>query len=334
MKPGVHILDPGLLSTVQDCGRTHVGAFGVSPAGYADWFSAQAANQLAGNTGNEALIETTLNGIAFSVACPLRIAITGADAPVRINGELAQCWQTLYAREGDRVEVGTAQRGVRNYVAVGGGIKAKPVLASASTDTAAGFGGFEGRSLQKGDVLQLDGYEQETGDPRAVGDHSCAKDDGSRANTEVSLQRAFAKRPAWDQHAVLRVLSGPDGGAVANGAAGITTDSSAPYAVTQHCNRQGVRLQGAALSSQAGWDRSSFGVCAGCVQFANDGQPIILLCNHQTTGGYGIPFVVISADTPLAAQLRPGDQVTFQAVNQAVAANALVERMRAFRQLT
>src|ERR1700694_142356 len=312
MKRSIHILDPGLLSTLQDRGRTHVGAFGVSPAGYADWFSAQAANKLAGNSANEALIETTLNGIAFSVTSPLRIAVTGADAPLRINGQPALCWHTLHVREGDRVEVGTAQRGVRNYVAFEAGIKAKPVLASASTDTAAGFGGFDGRALQKGDVLQLLGCEQETDDPRA----------------------AFTERPAWEQHAVLRVVSGPDVGALASGLAGLTaTGRSATFAVKQHCNRQGVRLQGEAMTSQTGWDRSSFGVCAGCVQIANDGQPIVLLCNHQTTGGYGIPFVVISADTPLAAQLRPGDQVTFQAVNQAVAANAFVERMRVFRQL-
>src|ERR1700736_5946251 len=226
MKRGIHILEPGLLSTLQDHGRAHVGAFGVAPAGDADWSSALAANKLAGNSGNEALIETTLNGIAFSVTSPLRIAVTGADAPVRINGQPAHCWHTLHVREGDRVEVGPAQRGVRNYIAFAGGIKAKPVLASASTDTAAGFGGFDGRALQKDDVLQLLGCDQETDDPRA----------------------AFAERPAWDQHAVLRVVSGPDVGTLAGGVAGITaTGRSATYAVTQHCNRQGVRLQGEAM---------------------------------------------------------------------------------------
>ncbi len=321
---GIHILNPGLLSTVQDGGRPHVGAFGVSPAGYADWFSAQAANQLVGNSCNEALIETTLSGIAFSVACSLRIAVTGADAPIKVNSQPALCWRTLNVHEGDRVEVGGAQRGVRNYVAFGGGIRVKAVLASASTDTAAGFGGFNGRALQKGDVLQWSGLERAADETRAMsGD--------SRAIPEESFHLELGKRPVWNQHAVLRVVSGPDVGALANGLSGVTATA---YSVTQYCNRQGIRLQGEAVTSRAGWDRSSFGVCAGCVQIANDGQPIILLCNHQTTGGYGIPFVVISADTPLAAQLRPGDQVTFQAVNQAVAANAFVERMRTFRQLT
>lgn len=299
----VMIHDPGLLSTLQDEGRRGAGAWGIAPSGAADWLSARLANQLVGNPPGAVLIETTLNGVSFSATRALTIAVTGASATVAVNGSRADAWESIALQPQDRVDIKTGARGVRNYVAFAGGIVAPLVLGSASTDVTAGLGGLHGRALQSGDALRiavLEGLEP-----------------GSRR------QLPAAARPVWHEQAALRVLPGPQALNL------VDADMPATFTVTPQCNRQGIRLAGNAVRGRQGWDVLSFGVSTGCVQIANDGQPIILLTDRQTTGGYGVPWVVIAADIPLAAQLRPGDTVTLQAVNQSEAAKALHERARA-----
>lgn len=302
-EPDVRILVPGLLTTLQDGGRVHTGAFGVARAGFADWWSAGVANALVGNAHDAPLIETTLTGILFSVTRPVYIAVSGADAGVTVNDRAASLWQTIALRARDRVEVKAARAGVRNYVAFAGGIRCRRVLGSASTDVTAGFGGLDDRPLRAGESFTL----ERPGEIESV----------------QTRRLPRGQQPTWRKDAVLRVLAGPHAGnlADANAMLGVA------FSVTPQCNRQGVRLRGNAIAGKRSWDALSFGVNDGCVQISNDGQPIILLCEHQTTGGYGVPYVVISADVPLAAQLRPGDRVTLQAVNQADAAKALTERI-------
>ncbi|HLW38725.1 MAG TPA: biotin-dependent carboxyltransferase family protein [Candidatus Eremiobacteraceae bacterium] len=303
----VRILVPGLLTTLQDGGRARSGAFGVARAGFADWWSAGVANALVGNARDAPLIETTLTGVLFAVTRPVHIAVSGADADVTVNDHAVLLWQTIALRAGDRVEVRAARAGVRNYVAFAGGIRGRRVLGSASTDVTAGFGGLEGRPLGAGDSLTLErAGESEPPQTRHV---------------------PSGQLPTWRNDAVLRVVTGPHAGNLADA----NQMLGAAFSLTPQCNRQGVRLRGNAIVGKRSWDALSFGVTDGCVQISNDGQPIILLCEHQTTGGYGVPYVVISADVPVVAQLRPGDRVTLQAVNQADAAKALTERIRLSR---
>jgi biotin-dependent carboxylase-like uncharacterized protein len=304
--PSIEILDPGLFATVQDLGRRNVAALGVAPSGVADWLSARAANRIVGNPQAAALIETTMTGISFKALDTLLIAVTGADAQLQVAGGKKSLWQSHRIRAGTEVKLSAAERGLRSYIALYGGINVPMILGSASTDVSGAFGGL-GRAFARGDNIKLNAVEKDI------------PDDGR-------LIRASA-RPFWRQPATLRVLAGPHAGRFSpNDLDFICTQA---YRVSPRSNRQGVRLDGKPLGGHEGFDVVSCGVCSGCVQVSSDGLPIILLAEHQTTGGYAVPFTVITADLPDAAQLRPGDEVRFARVTFAEARVALGEKMEA-----
>jgi len=305
----IEILDGGLLSSVQDLGRFGYGAFGVSPSGATDWLSARSANRLLGNPPNAALIETTMTGLRLRARSATAIAVCGASAPLTVAGNKRPLWQSLRVHAGAEVVLAPAERGVRSYVAFFGGIDVQEVLGSASTDVAAGFGGI-GHALGRGDELAL------------------LATDALLPEEERAIPAAA--RPFWRQPATLRTLPGPH-------TARFTEDDvdqlcGRPYRVSARSNRQGLRLEGAPLRTERGFDVISAGVCAGCVQISSDGMPIVLLAEHQTTGGYAVPLVVIAADLPDAAQLRPGDELRFSRVTRAEADQALVEKMCSLRE--
>ncbi|MBC5806138.1 MAG: biotin-dependent carboxyltransferase family protein [Candidatus Eremiobacter antarcticus] len=302
-----------MLSTVQDGGRRKVAAFGISPSGFADWFSAGIANRLAGNQPGAALIETTLNGIAFTARSDMRMAVTGAQATLHVDERRAELWQSHHLRCGQHVTVGPAREGLRSYVAIEGGVSVAPLLASASTDLGAGFGGTEGRAVRDGDTLRI----------RLGG----AAPQGS-ANLPAHVRLPQQSRPSWPRDATLRVTAGPHADLLAVDELGALLGRR--YDVSPHCSRQGVRLAGAPVRTKRSLNMLSFGVCAGCVQLTSDGLPIILLSEHHTTGGYAVVLNVITADLPVAAQLRPGDTVAFARLTIAEGARALEARLGDF----
>ncbi len=302
----IEILDPGLLSTVQDLGRAGVGELGVSPSGAADALSARAANRLVGNPQGAALIETTLTGISYVARESMRIAVTGAAAQLMVAGGKKPIWQSMRVRAGSEVKISAAERGLRSYIAFYGGIDVPLVLGSASTDVSAAFGGF-GRALVRGDRLAIKLVEGEIPD----------RDHNIRASA----------RPFWRQPATLRVLAGPH--AVRFAPQDIESMCAQTYRVSPRSSRQGLRLDGRPILANEGFDVISSGVCAGCVQMTSEGLPVVLLAEHQTSGGYAVPLTVITADLPDAAQLRPGDELRFARVTLAEAAVALSEKMEA-----
>jgi antagonist of KipI len=302
----IEIVNPGLLSSVQDQGRRDVGRLGVSPCGAADWLSARCANRLVANPPGAALIETTMTGISFKALTDTLVAVTGADAQLSVSGVAAPLWCSIPVPAGSEVSVGAAERGLRSYVAFHGGIDVPLMLGSASTDLTAGFGGI-GRALARGDLLALKTLEQ----PARFGGRAIAS----------------ARCPRWHEPATLRVLPGPHAKRLT------PSDRSAlcsqTYRVSTRTNRQGARLEGRSLAARDGFDVVSCGVSAGCVQVSSDGLPIVLLADHQTTGGYAVPLTVVTADLPDAAQLRPGDELRFSLIAFATASAALTEKMRA-----
>lgn len=293
-KRTVRVVDPGVLSTVQDLGRRGAGRLGVSPGGAADWYSGRAANRLVGNPDSAALIETTLSGGSFALSGDAWIAVTGASAPLAIGERVCEQWRALRGRAGERVVVGAARRGLRSYVAFDGGVVVPELLGSASTDVTSGFGG---RVFARGDEFSL----------------GAPVDADPRARIEPIV---------WHAETVLRT---------AWRAASPVVESlfNSSFQVTDRSSRQAVSLEGGAALTGMRADQPSAGVCAGCVQVTADGMPIVLLCEHQTTGGYEIAAVVAAADLPLAAQLRPGDRVRFAAIDLEEAARELGERRRA-----
>lgn len=311
--PALRVVQAGALSTIQDAGRRGVSAMGVSPSGAADWFSARAANRLVGNEGTAALVETTLTGASFELLRGASIAVTGAEAALEIAGREARPWQPYEVNAHERVAIGAARRGLRSYLAVRGGISVKPVFGSASTDVGAGLGGFEGRRLKSGDILHVAvGLA-----PTVAGIYSGAL--SSLASCEKYLNARINSR----DYVTLRVLPGPHAHPQSADLLGRT------YRVSHQSTRQALRLDGNPLAPTANPEIISAGVCAGCIQLTPDGLPIVLLAEHQTTGGYASVFCVCTADLPLAAQARPGASVRFALITQVEASLALKEALTA-----
>jgi biotin-dependent carboxylase-like uncharacterized protein len=286
----IRIIDPGPFSTVQDSGRFGLQDRGVPVSGAMDLQALRIANILAGNRDTTAGIEITWGGFCAEFLASAQIAVAGADPKPMMNGQSFSCWSGISARKGDILEMGFAESGCRTYLALSGGVDVPEVMGSRSTYVRGGFGGFMGRSLQKGDILSL----------------------GQRENSPVSdCPRALI--PGYSDHPVLRVTLGPQADA-------LTPESlcrflSSPFLVTDRCDRMGCSLKGPVLAHRQKADIVSDGTAFGAVQVPGNGQPIILLADRQTIGGYAKPATVISVDLPFLAQLVPGSSVHFEAVS-------------------
>lgn len=305
MPPGLKVLSSGLCTTVQDLGRFGRQALGVPVSGALDGLALRLANALVGNPPGMAALEILLSGPTFEVVADrVRLALVGDGASLllagganllRAGGATAPGWQscTLLRGEVFRIAVGR-QSALRRqsacaYLAVEGGIAVPLVLASASTYVRAGLGGFEGRALRGGDVV-----------PLAV---------------ESPAERAESRLPApppADTERPIRVVLGPQQEYFTDDA--VATLLGAEFRISQNADRMGMRLDGPALRHRQGWDIVSDAIATGAIQVPGSGQPILLLADHQTTGGYPKIATVASADLPAVGRRRPGDSIRFQAV--------------------
>lgn len=287
----LEILMPGPLTTVQDLGRPGFARYGVPPSGALDSFSLRIANLLAGNPEKEAALEVTLLGLKARALTALAIAVTGGDLQPHLNGHPLEMWRSHILKEGDILSFKGPRRGCRAYLALGGGISVDPLMGSKSTNLSSRFGGFEGRPLQKGDILSSDSphFHLKYG--------------------EGVFTPEWIPRHAGDW--VLRVIPGPQEGDFTEAARGLFLSSV--FAVTPQSDRTGIRLAGPAVQRKEGTPESiiSEGVIPGVIQVPGDAQPIIILV-ETVTGGYRKIATVITADLPLLGQVKPGDRVRFQ----------------------
>jgi biotin-dependent carboxylase-like uncharacterized protein len=286
----LRVKEPGLFTTVQDLGRPNAIASGVPPGGAMDRFAHSAANLLIGNDRAAATLECTLTGPRLVAEHACLVAITGADFELHINGRPAPMWTGLFVSSGDELSFGTRQSGVRAYIAVGSGIAADRWLGSTSTYVLVGRGGIQGRPLAAGDVIAAAG--EPTG-PAISG-----------------RQLAPHLRPDYGDH-TLRVVAGPHFHRL--GADGRHLLMQSAFRVSRNADRMGYRLEGPHLDT-TGDELLSFGLTAGAVQVPAGGQPILLMADHQTAGGYPVVATVVSASMPVAAQLIPGDELRFTEV--------------------
>lgn len=283
----LRVLAPGLLTTVQDQGREGWRHLGVARAGTLDPAMAALANRLVGNAADAAVLELTLHGPTLELMHPARIALCGATVAAQFEGSSGES----IAIPGGRpiqlppgtLRLGTLRGGARAWLAIGGGIDVAPVLGSRSTDLRGGFGGLDGRALQRGDVLAL----------AAAPVLDCA----------APLIPAWWVDPDFDDAPGAPIRYRPSQPAAARLASG-------SWRVSARSNRQGVRFEGQALASPSA-DGVSAAVAPGTLQLPPDGQPIVLLADAQTVGGYPRLGHVIAADLPRLAQLRPGDRLRF-----------------------
>ena len=285
----MEVLEPGLLTTVQDCGRHGYRHLGVGQSGVLDSFSAAVANILVGNSPGSPLLEMTLRGPVVRFSVPVRIAICGAGIDAHCGDLVLPLWRRIDLAADSTLRFGACRSGARAYLAVNGGFEINPLLGSASTDLRAGFPGLAGRQLQAGDRVRLaHGLRPDCAEPRIA---------RSWANPSPELD---LKQPA-----LVRLLPGSD--QLADG----DVLHAAAWTIGSASNRQGLRLSGASLRLRKPREAISEPVMPGTLQLPADGNPILLLADAQTHGGYPRIGHAIRADWPRLAQLRPGERVYF-----------------------
>lgn len=287
----IEVLAPGLLTTVQDAGRIGWRAIGVGTGGAADRYSLDVANLLVGNNANAAMLEITLAGPSLRLLRAAIIALCGAQVDARVDDVALPGWRPIALPAGSMLTLGACRRGARAYLAFDGGIDVALALDSRSTDLRGTFGGHDGRALRVGDTLPL-------GPPHAS-----------------DFLPTAPRIPSWwiDADAdldfadsiVVHVLPGSDA------THPLDALHAQEFVVDAASNRQGLRLRGDALHIADARDRISEPVLPGTVQLPPDGQPIVLLADAQTVGGYPRIGHVIAADLPRLAQRRAGQRVRF-----------------------
>lgn len=278
---------PGLFTTVQDLGRPNAIESGVPPGGAMDRFAHSAANLLAGNERSAATLECTLSGPHLVAERVCLVAIAGADFDPHVNGRPAPMWSGIFLRAGDELTFARRRHGARSYIAVAGGIAADRWLGSRSTNVMAARGGMHGRALLAGDLIATEG------------------DGSGPAVSGRELPEHL--RPDYGDRS-LHAIAGPHIGRLGAESRHILFEST--FRVSRDADRMGYRLEGAQLVP-SGEELLSYGLTAGALQVPASGQPILLMADHQTAGGYPVVATVISASMPVAAQLVPGDELRF-----------------------
>ncbi|MGY1810230.1 biotin-dependent carboxyltransferase family protein [Blastococcus sp. SYSU D00669] len=279
----LRVVAPGPLATVQDAGRTGYAGIGVPRSGAADRAAHDLANRLVGNRPGAATVEVTAGGLRVRAERALLVAVTGAPAPLTVDGRPAAGNAPLPLPAGAELALGVPPVGLRSYLAVRGGVDVPPVLGSRSTDRLSGLGP---EPLQAGDLLPV------------------GRDAGEEPVVDVAPVAAPSARP------VLPVLPGPRRDWLTDEA--WTRLVGAEWTVSADSDRVGLRLGGPRLERARDGELPSEGLVPGAVQVPPDGAPVLFLADHPVTGGYPVLAVVTTAGLPAAAQLRPGDPVRFR----------------------
>jgi biotin-dependent carboxylase-like uncharacterized protein len=300
--PIIEVVNPGLLALVEDRGRPGFAQFGVGRSGAADLPSFDLGNRLVGNHPSAAGIELTLGGAVFRFPAAAVIAVTGAVAPVAVDGRDAACGVPLLVDAGAELRIGRPRAGVRSYLAVRGGVDVPPVLGSRSRDT---LGGLGPPPLSRGDRVPIGA---DIAGPVArsvpypaggayVGVHAAQRHAGGTGHAGTAV-------PDPPAAITLRVRPGPRQDWFT--AEALDVLFAEPYQVTPSSDRVGMRLHGRPLRYAATRELPPEGMVTGALQVPPDGQPVLFLADHPVTGGYPVIGVVRDADVALAAQAAPG----------------------------
>lgn len=298
---GFKVIQPGIYSLLQDAGRFGWHSIGITTGGPMDQQAFRWANKLCGNNDKSAVIEVTVGGLVLEAECHSSIALTGANMPLTINHKPVPLWQTQRVKPGDRIELGYANGGSRGYLAVAGGFQAETIFESLATVPRESLGGLhrDGQPLKAEDYLP------------------CPQPDPK----PPVLRIPDRWRPHHSGTAVLRVILGYQQDAFTEVQKQLFFSSE--YSLSDSCDRMGYRLNGAPIAPAIGGILSE-GICLGAIQVPADGQPIILLRDRQTIGGYPKLGSVLSLDLDRLAQLMPGDKLRFESISIEQAHNALL----------
>ena len=285
----IKIISAGLLSTVQDLGRFGVMKDGFTQSGAMDSYSMQIANRLCANEPNAPVIEMTMLGITARFMSERVFAVSGGRFEMTLNNEPIRTNKAYIAGQGDVLAIKGSKSGMRCYLAVNGGFDVPLFMGSASTNLKLGVGGFEGRRLMPNDEIKI------------------------KKAPMIDVTDRELDEFTYDDVVRVRVVLGPQDDMFTKTDLAFFTQQR--YTVTPNLDRMGIRLNGIALRGKDTLDIISDGIVFGSVQITKSGMPIILMADHQTTGGYAKIATVISADLPKLAQLKPYNKVCFDVVD-------------------
>ena len=291
------VIQPGVMTLLQDGGRYGRHRIGLTTGGPLDREAFQWANRLCANDDNATAIEVSIGGLVLEVQTDTQVALAGADMVLKINKQAVSGWTTHAVKAGQRIELGYAQNGCRAYLAVAGGFSINPMFGSTATVVREKLGGLAGAALANGDVLPCSGGKNV---PR--------------------MTLAMQHRPHYEKSITLRVIPGYQQRHFTPAQQALFFSSE--YTISDQCDRMGYRLEGQAITAGISGMLSE-GICYGAIQIPANGQPIVLLNDRQTIGGYPKMGSVLSLDIAKLTQLLPGGKVRFEAITMAEAHNAL-----------
>lgn len=297
----IEIIRPGILTTVRDLGRFGYRSYGVNPTGVMDPFAARVANLLVGNDERAALLEAHFPAPEIRFQSETVIAVAGADFVPRLDGIEIRPWRTYVAGTGSTLSFSEKRAGARCYIAVSGGLKIPEWLGSRTTNLAAAAGGLHGRRLAAGDRIEI---------PRPE----------LRSFKPISAAASFI--PRYHDFPTVRITAGPEFERLTESSKRAFIDST--FTVSSRSDIMGYRLEGVALDLTGDTRFLSSATDFGTIQLPFSGEPVLLMSDHQTTGGYPRIGHVVSADIPLAGQLGPADRIAFHLVDVAEAHKLLL----------
>jgi biotin-dependent carboxylase-like uncharacterized protein len=304
---GLSVLNPGMLTLLQDQGRYGQHRIGLTNGGPLDRLAMAWANRLVHNQANATVLEVSFGGLELEAGLDTLVCLTGGDLVLSINGQERESWRSHRVVTGDRIAVGFATVFCRAYLAVAGGFQVERQFGSTATVVREGIGGLDGHKLDAGALLAC---------------NPCA--DGP------CLVLPDAERPQYASEITIRVIPGYQHKRFPQ--LQQSRFYAGEYSVTDRADRMGYRLQGPAIECDIEGILSE-GICMGAIQIPADGQPIVLLQDRQTIGGYPKIGAALSMDTARLAQLMPGGQVHFEEISAAAAHNAFSLAQSRFHRL-
>ena len=286
---GIKIIKAGLLTTIQDMGRYGYQETGMSVSGVMDTRSTSLANILVGNEENEAVLEVTMMGPTIEFTADNMIAVTGGDLGAKLDGADLPRYEAVLVKAGQTLSFAMPKTGARAYVAFAGGLNVPVVMGSKSTNLKSKIGGFEGRKLEAGDEIGF-----------------------TAPKTSLpNMEKRKLQVPDFSaKEHVIRVVLGPQDDCFPQSS--IDTFYNSVYTISNEYDRMGCRMQGPVIKHKVGGDIITDGISFGAVQVPSHGNPIVMMADHQTTGGYTKIGNVISVDLPILAQSMPGHKIHFK----------------------
>jgi antagonist of KipI len=315
----IKVKKSGLLTSIQDLGRYGFQKYGVIASGAMDTLSCRIANMLVGNSENDAAVEITMLGAHFEFQSDSLISICGGDLSPVLNDRPAKMWRPLFVKKGSFLTFGGAKKGCRAYLAAAGGFDVPEVMGSRSTYLRAGIGGYEGRAIASGDRLLF-------GKMSELSTRLFERFFDSATYSEIKWSASPEFFPFLREDESVRVIKGRQYDDFTEKSKSMIF--SEPFTITPKSDRMGYRMEGPKLTLVNKAEMISEAVSFGTIQVPADGNPIILLADRQTTGGYPKIAQVASVDLPYLSQFKPGEIVQFKEISLGEAQELLIDRER------